>query len=635
MRPLLGLEQVSMDGHRFDALVRSFGKGASRRAILKGLLGLGGAAAVGGTILSDSDARMVGRRPTVPPPPTRTPTPVPTPTKTPTPTPNPCPAPNFTCGLDCCASELQCCDGECCPDGTVCLTRVFDEGPFVEEETCCPEELTCRDEVTGEGLCCDGECFDPEGTVGIAQLLNPELTCCPEGGEVCPGTNGTLCCQGETPDCCQRADGTAVCINAAVQCCLDAECGEFDVPETCQSGICRRDTQTCATAEQTNCPGEAPFCCAGGSNVCCVDEASCCQREGFEPVCIDPATQCCTALDCFETGEFDQGCVACPPNGRPNANTCVPRREGMACGDGECTTCNGQGQCVDSPCPPTTTTTEPPATTTTATPACLPVQSVCNAFASTCCQVVPTACSFEANCVTTQGEARCCRPIGQSCSVRCDCCDNADCVGGTCQLDAGQQCLSSTECAGADPGCCSGICRDLDNDINNCGSCGIVCQSATNPGEINTCIQGSCGVACADGFTLCGVFCVLLGSDENNCGTCGNDCASGETCCFGTCRDLLTDENSCGECGSLCPGTCCGGECEDLLIDELNCGACGHNCFFELCGAPSCGTELEDPLPVCCDGNCVDIANDVLNCGECGRNCPLGHECMGAICLVP
>ena len=40
-----------MDDRRFDSLVKSFAGGASRRAVLKGLLGLGGAAAVGGTLL--------------------------------------------------------------------------------------------------------------------------------------------------------------------------------------------------------------------------------------------------------------------------------------------------------------------------------------------------------------------------------------------------------------------------------------------------------------------------------------------------------------------------------------------------------------------------------------------------------
>jgi hypothetical protein len=37
-----------MGDNRFDELVRLIGHGASRRTILKGLLGLGGAAAVGG-----------------------------------------------------------------------------------------------------------------------------------------------------------------------------------------------------------------------------------------------------------------------------------------------------------------------------------------------------------------------------------------------------------------------------------------------------------------------------------------------------------------------------------------------------------------------------------------------------------
>ena len=88
-----------MDDKRFDNLARLVGRGASRRTILKGLLGLGGTA-VSGSIAADGvDARGPFTRTRIPPPPpptTTTTTPAPTTT-------TPAPGPGFRCGLDCCA----------------------------------------------------------------------------------------------------------------------------------------------------------------------------------------------------------------------------------------------------------------------------------------------------------------------------------------------------------------------------------------------------------------------------------------------------------------------------------------------------------------------------------------------------
>ena len=50
-----------MDDRSFDALVKAVASGASRRSVLKGMLGLGGAALTGGALMEgDTDA---ARRP--------------------------------------------------------------------------------------------------------------------------------------------------------------------------------------------------------------------------------------------------------------------------------------------------------------------------------------------------------------------------------------------------------------------------------------------------------------------------------------------------------------------------------------------------------------------------------------------
>ncbi|MBX3071119.1 MAG: hypothetical protein KF883_11510 [Thermomicrobiales bacterium] len=134
-----------MDSSRFDDLVRSLASGASRRRLLKGIIGIG--AVVTASEALESDAREQRTRPTIPPPPPPPATTTPAPTTSP---PNPCPgmarcsidgccdgqctaqgrccaAGRTVCGYECCASADQCCGRECCPDGALC----------VGEERCC------------------------------------------------------------------------------------------------------------------------------------------------------------------------------------------------------------------------------------------------------------------------------------------------------------------------------------------------------------------------------------------------------------------------------------------------------------------------------------------------------------------
>ncbi len=60
-----------MDDRKFDSLVKSFASGTSRRSLLKGMLGLGGAALTGSVVLDgDSEA---ARRPTPTPKPIQCP----------------------------------------------------------------------------------------------------------------------------------------------------------------------------------------------------------------------------------------------------------------------------------------------------------------------------------------------------------------------------------------------------------------------------------------------------------------------------------------------------------------------------------------------------------------------------------
>ena len=110
----------------------------------------------------------------------------------------------------------------------------------------------------------------------------------------------------------------------------------------------------------------------------------------------------------------------------------------------------------------------------------------------------------------------------------------------------------------------------------------------------------------------CSGTCVDYLTDENNCGGCGIQCDTlhGQFCSEGTCL-------------SVCPlgQTLCQGECVDTTVDPLNCGGCGHACGTnQICTNSTCIT-CTSPLQTACSNKCVNLHTDPLNCGACGVNC--------------
>jgi hypothetical protein len=177
-----------------------------------------------------------------------------------------------------------------------------------------------------------------------------------------------------------------------------------------------------------------------------------------------------------------------------------------------------------------------------------------------------------------------------------------------------------------------GVCLDPSGDVNNCGSCGNVCQ-ATDPNASAFCQGGMCGESCNVG-TLCGTACVDETSDPNNCGACsnvcttsdpnatpncmgsqcGSSCNSGYTSCNSVCVDEQNDSNNCGACGNAC-GTglaCASGSCADACT--VNNGGCGD---------PAIATCSHDPSSGAVVCGCTDGANLVGNTCV----CPAGAAC--------
>jgi hypothetical protein len=109
---------------------------------------------------------------------------------------------------------------------------------------------------------------------------------------------------------------------------------------------------------------------------------------------------------------------------------------------------------------------------------------------------------------------------------------------------------------------------NLDTNIDNCGSCGVMCPIPIN--GIRNCIAGKCSIeACATGYADCdhnlNNGCEInLQIDSNNCGQCGNKCLNcingkcetqcnvEQILCNGICT--LSDVNNCGKCGNICSG---------------------------------------------------------------------------------
>jgi hypothetical protein len=251
-----------VDSGRFDDLTRAIGRGVSRRTMLKGLLGLGGAGAVARTLGPDP-AVDAARRPT------------------PTPKPVTCPGNQYWDGSACvCPGELDTCGPACCEPGV---------------SECC------------DNACCHGECYGEE-------------LCCARVGEiqplVCTSQTGTACCDVSENACCTvdgccagtcygGSDGVSFCCSGIVcesesgpicypegECCVDADCPSL--PGTCAVGVCNG-----GVCEQIPNECEDGEVCCGGA--CCPESNCCSDPEGIFQFCYDSERdECCSYWDCLQ-----------------------------------------------------------------------------------------------------------------------------------------------------------------------------------------------------------------------------------------------------------------------------------------------------------------------------------------------
>jgi hypothetical protein len=662
-----------MDDRRFDSLAKALAAGKSRRHVLKGLLGLGGAAVVGSVALeTDSEAAT---RPTPTPKPIKCPgnqTPVGGVCTCPASAPYKC---NPGSGPACCTdvpggpplpTHTECCDNACC-HGTCygeelcCPTNNRSTGEFpippthricntISGPECCPFDDEC---CLVDG-CCGTVCY---GDGGDADFCCPVEDFCSGG----PETDGA-CCTGNAT-CCHGGTDQRLCVDLTLEgsCCDDSDCGD-----PCQ--VCSQETHFCAprcdAQSETCCVDQlgagscqVGTCCPNGQDcdegeVCCVtagvaacetgpycgcdsnddcDDCYFCNRGSCQPIeGFDPATEfccggtgCANDRECCQTGDLpylclEAGSVCCETNDDcptiaeicdTERHICVPR-----CTGSTPQLCNNNFGIY-----------------------CIPEGETCCSRAEDC----PGDCEYcddnpdKRYCVQRCPAEECCGgstcydpEISNCCNgqpVQATCCTrNNDCPGtcDTCDTAAGY-CVG---CSGDLPQCCT---TDLGR---RCIADGAECCDPVNCGwsDFGLCEDGfryrtpdSPPVACGgipcdpnDNYETC---CVEIGSGP---------CSSSSVCCDGVCQAgtcYASNASTCNGSQDMCDG---GGA-------ETCSGDLGCNCVVMSDGSSLCIDEY-DCQPTCdfCGGGICDTGPTTC-CGDEGVTCyyvcpPSGGGCFTA-----
>ena len=157
---------------------------------------------------------------------------------------------------------------------------------------------------------------------------------------------------------------------------------------------------------------------------------------------------------------------------------------------------------------------------------------------------------------------------------------------------------------------CNGTCVDVQSDGQNCGTCGLACDTGT------VCQAGTC--VCAVGYVSCSGQCV-----QSTPAHCGSSCA--------VCSDGQVCDN--GQCSSSCSGG--GVMCSDMSCSSnTDSGHCGSSCAVcptgGACTNGTCGCTVAGQQN--CSGTCLDTSSSTSNCGTCGHACGAGQTCDNGTC---
>lgn len=255
------------------------------------------------------------------------------------------------------------------------------------------------------------------------------------------------------------------------------------------------------------------------------------------------------------------------------------------------------------------------------------------------CFIPPESCD--------QGYGHCSERAEDGCETNLTAPENCGACGKACPAVApfcssegtSQECVAT--CPASAPDQCGLGCVNLKTDVNNCAICGNKCTFANAEGA---CVEGACALSkCVEGFGDCkpeepGCETALL-SSTTNCGSCGNSCERANatsSCTQGQCTTPVCDVGF-GNCNKDKP------DCETRLNSNDNCGECGKSCSgaTPLCsssnGTATCVSDCPAAAPEKCGTQCVNITNDPANCGKCGESCNFPNAaglCVSGKCMM-
>jgi len=187
-----------------------------------------------------------------------------------------------------------------------------------------------------------------------------------------------------------------------------------------------------------------------------------------------------------------------------------------------------------------------------------------------------------------------------SCPDDCGPCSPITCPSSTC--DAGEDCTCE-DCVGQTIGgdeCCDSVTDCAGNDL---------CVTPTCPS--NVCIytpiddaEDSSGAStCISPSRCCLGSCFNMQNDPNNCGSCGTECDPGQTCLNGACIDVIH-----GVCDESVTNGCSSGTLNDILDSPTD-------YLWECVGQPPGTTDsCSERIPVTCDCNsCLDCTTKLAS----------------------
>jgi hypothetical protein len=205
---------------------------------------------------------------------------------------------------------------------------------------------------------------------------------------------------------------------------------------------------------------------------------------------------------------------------------------------------------------------------------------------------------------------------------------------------AGGMCSAGT--ADCDQSATNGCETNIATDTQNCGGCGVVCQSRANStvGCANqACTLSSCSPNYKDCNNLEADGCETnVATDTQNCGGCGVICPPRANSVVG-CANQACTLSSCNANYKDCNNLEADGCETNIATDPQNCAGCGTICPARSHASPGCASQICtvvcDPNYKDCNANTADgcetnVATDSQNCGGCGVVCaPRANATVG------